>query len=247
MHADEDTPSVDAAGGDGAKLSDPSSVPVPAPEPDSTSAAAGDSPPARSGIVRRLYDWVLHWAHTPYGAPALFLISFCESSFFPIPPDPLLLAMGISRPRRAIWYGVLCTIASVLGGLLGYAIGVYLYDAIGVPILEAYGLVEKFEELKGDFTQAGFIAVLIAALTPVPYKVFTIASGGAALSLPIFISASLLGRGLRFITEAWLVGRFGEPIRGFIDRWFTWLAWGFIVLGVGGFLLVKVIFGGGGH
>ena len=198
----------------------------------------------RPGIVRRLYDWVLHWAHTPYGAPALAIISFCESSFFPIPPDPLLMAMGISRPKRALLYGVLCTVASVLGGLLGYWIGVALFDAIGVRILESYGLESKFEELKGSFTEAGFFAVLIAALTPVPYKVFTIAAGAASLSLPVFIAASCLGRGARFITEAWLVGRYGEPIRGFIDRWFTWLAWGFIILGIGGFLLVKVVFGG---
>ena len=201
-------------------------------------------PKSRNGIVRRLYDWVLHWAHTPYGAPALALISFCESSFFPIPPDPLLMAMGISRPKRALLYGVLCTVASVLGGLLGYWIGVALFDAIGQPILASYGLETKFEELKGSFTEAGFFAVLIAALTPVPYKVFTIAAGAASLSLPVFIGASCLGRGARFITEAWLVSRYGEPIRDFIDRWFTWVAWGFILLGIGGFLLVKVVFGG---
>ena len=228
--------------------SKPSAGADPSPEPLVESSSKPPlAPLKRPGPIRRLYDWVLHWAYTPYGAPALAVISFCESSFFPIPPDPLLMAMGISRPERAVRYGVLCTIGSVLGGLLGYAIGVYLFDAIGLPILEAYGLETKFEELKGEFAKAGFIAVLIAALTPVPYKVFTIASGCAGLSIPIFVSASLLGRGLRLITEAWLVGHFGEPIRGFIDRWFTWLAWGFIAVGLGGFLLLKVLFGGEGH
>ena len=196
------------------------------------------------GLFRRLYDWVLHWAHTPYGSPALAIISFCESSFFPIPPDPLLLAMGISRPRRAVWYGVLCTLASVAGGILGYWIGAGLFELIGEPILAAYGLEEKFETLSVDFAEAGFFAVLIAALTPIPYKVFTIAAGAAGLSLPVFIGASLLGRGVRFIAEGWLVGRYGEPIRGFIDRWFVWLAWGFVIVGLGGFLLVKTLLGG---
>lgn len=205
----------------------------------------GDAPgSARRGPLRRLYDWVLHWAHTPYGAPALAVLSFCESSFFPIPPDPLVLALGLARPRRAVWYGVLCTVASVLGGILGYGIGVFLYESIGARIVEFYGLTEQYESMKVEFVAAGFFAVLIAALTPVPYKVFTIAAGAAGLSLPVFIGASILGRGLRFIPEGWLIGRYGEPIRGFIDRWFIALGWGFIALAIAGFLAVKFLAGG---
>ncbi len=200
---------------------------------------------ARPGPVRRLYDWVLHFAHTPYGAPALAIISFCESSFFPLPPDPLLIALGISRPKRALWYGLLCTIASVIGGVFGYMIGVFLFDTVGTRILEFYGLTDSYEALRTNFREAGFFAILIAALTPVPYKVFTIAAGVTRLPLPIFISASLLGRGLRFIAVGWLIGRYGEPVRAFIDRWFHWLAWGFVGLAIIGFFLVSGLLGGG--
>lgn len=225
-----------------------------APETDASRTSPPESPPEgdgtsevaaarRPGWLRRLYDWVLHWAHTPYGAPALAVISFCESSFFPIPPDPLLIAMGIARPRRAVAYAVLCTVASVLGGLLGYLIGALLYDTVGVQILKFYGKTETFEDLTVRFAEAGFFAVLIAALTPIPYKVFTIAAGVASLPLPIFVGASILGRGLRFVAEGWLIGRYGEPIQGFIDRWFPWLAWLFIVLGIAGFVLAKGLLG----
>ncbi len=196
----------------------------------------------RSGPVRRLYEWVLHWAHTPYGAIALTLVSFFESSVFPIPPDPLLIALGVSRPQRAIWYGVLCTVASVLGGLLGYAIGGILYESVGQRVLELYGKEELFSSLSEKFTEAGFLAVLIAALTPIPYKVFTIAAGVAGLPLSVFVSASLLGRGGRFLAVSWLVGRYGESIREFIDRWFTWLTWLFVILSIGGVILAEGLF-----
>lgn len=219
-------------------MAPPPEDPVHPAPPPASEAAPGVT---RAGPLRRLYDWVLHWAHTRYGAPALAVVSFCESSFFPIPPDPLLIALGIGRPRRAVWYGVLCTLSSVAGGLLGYWIGAGLFDLFGERILALYGVEEKFTELSADFAEAGFIAVAVAALTPIPYKVFTIAAGAAHLSLPVFIGASLLGRGVRFIAEGWLVGRFGAPIRVFIDRWFPWIAWGLATVGVAGFLAVRLL------
>ena len=220
---------------------------LPSEDPRTTSEEAPVTSPqipqgTPSGPVRRLYDWVLHWAHTPYGAIALTLVSFFESSVFPIPPDPLLIALGISRPQRAMWYGLLCTAASVLGGLLGYAIGGILYESIGQGILELYGKEELFAAVSEKFTEAGFFAVLIAAFTPIPYKVFTIAAGVAGLPLSVFVSASLIGRGGRFLAVSWLVAHYGEPIRVFIDRWFTWLTWLFVLLGIGGVVLAEGLF-----
>ena len=127
--------------------------------------------------VRRLYDWVLHWAHTPYGTPALILNSFAESSFFPIPPDVLLIALSVARRKKALFYALICTIASVIGGILGYYIGVALWDAVGEPIIKFYHAEETFNHLREIFRQQSFWAVLIAAITPIPYKVFTIAAG----------------------------------------------------------------------
>lgn len=195
----------------------------------------------RPGPVRRLYDWVLHWADTRFGTPALALVSFTESSFFPIPPDPLLMALAISKPKRAIFYGIICTVASVLGGLMGYVIGAVAFEALGQPIIDFYGLQHAYDELKIKFEDFAFLSILAAALTPIPYKVFTIAAGSFGLPLTPFLTASFLGRGLRFLTEAVLIRLFGEPIRGFIDRYFNLLAILFVVLMVVGFWIVKKV------
>ncbi|MEE8143189.1 MAG: YqaA family protein [Planctomycetota bacterium] len=194
----------------------------------------------RPGLLRRLYVWMLHWADTRYGSAALAAVSFTESSFFPIPPDPLLMAVTLARPGRAWFYGLLCTFSSVLGGLLGYWIGLAFMETVGKPIVEFYGQWPLFLELQERFQEYGFFAVLIAALTPIPYKVFTIASGACVLSLPTFVAASLLGRGLRFLTVAFLIGYFGEPIRRFIDRYFNLLCFLFLALLILGFLALRV-------
>ena len=199
-----------------------------------------DAPP-RKGWHRRLYDWVLHWAETPYGTPALAIIAFAESSFFPVPPDPLLMALALGRRTSAMRFALVCTAASVVGGLAGYAIGRYGMDLIGRPLIEAYGYQDTAEKLTRTFTEHGFWAVLVAAVTPIPYKVFTITSGACALSLHTFILASVLGRGLRFFVLGILIHVFGEPIRKFIDRYFNVLSVVFVVLLVGGFLVVKVL------
>ena len=196
---------------------------------------------ARSGPLRSLYDWVMRWADTRYGSSVLAGVSFAESSFFPIPPDPLLMAVTLARPRRALFFAALCTGASVLGGLFGYWIGWAAMESLGKPILEFYGKVELFQELQEKFQQYGFFAVLLAALTPIPYKVFTIASGAGSLALSTFLCASLLGRGLRFFAVSLLIGYYGEPIRRFIERYFNLFCFLFLALLVLGFVVVKVL------
>ena len=203
-------------------------------------AAGSEKKKSKIRLLRRLYNWVLHWADTPYGTPALATISFAESSFFPIPPDPLLLALTLGRPRRWFTYALVCTSASVLGGLLGYWIGYAAFTAIGDRIIDFYGLQEGIEELQSKFNEWGFAAVLGAALTPIPYKLITITAGTCTLDLSTFVVASVVGRGLRFFVVALLVGLFGEPIRGFIDRYFNLLCLLFFVILILGFVVIRV-------
>lgn len=195
----------------------------------------------RPGFLRRLYDWVLSWAETRFGTPALFVLSFIESSFFPIPPDPLLMALCLGAPKKAFRYAAVATAASVLGGLAGYAIGWGAWSLVGdwffahVPGVspEAFGSVQEL------YDRWDFWAIFFAGLTPIPYKVFTLSAGVFAISLPIFLVASAVSRGLRFFVVAALIHRYGRPIAAFIDRWFNWLAWAFGILVVLGFLVVE--------
>ena len=191
-------------------------------------------------LLRRLYLRVLAEAETSRGPAVLAAVAFTESSFFPIPPDPLLIALGIGAPRRAIPLAILTTVMSVLGGLLGYAIGAWMMDTVGDSIIAFFGAQATFEEVKGGFLAYGFLSVVTAALTPIPYKIFTIAAGAAGLPLAIFIPASLIGRGTRFIAEGVLVWRYGEPIRDFIDRWFAALTIAALILGVLGVALLQI-------
>jgi AmmeMemoRadiSam system protein A len=198
--------------------------------------------------VRRLYLWTIHWAATPYALWALFLLAFAESSFFPVPPDVLLIAMALGAPRRSLRFALLCTVGSVLGGVVGYGIGMFCFEAAGRPILEAYGYVEEFEQLRAQFGSHGGLVIFIAALTPIPYKVFTIAAGVSHDHVPlvVLVGASVVGRGLRFCTLGVLFRLFGRQIKGFIDRYFNLLTVAFVVLLVLGFLCVK-LFGGQGE
>ena len=191
--------------------------------------------------LRRMYAWVLSWADSRWGWLALFVLSFCESSWFPIPPDPLLMALALGKRRHALVFAGLCTLASVLGGGFGYWIGATAFDSVGQPILEAYGKTGSFEELATKFRAEGELAVLIAALTPVPYKLVTIASGVVNMNLPAFLGASIVGRGARFFLVAGLIWWKGETIAAFIERWFEVLTVVFAVLLVGGFLAIKTL------
>ena len=192
-------------------------------------------------MIRRLYDWVMDWSESRYATPALFLIAFAESSFFPIPPDVLLMALAISVPRRALFYAGVCTGGSVIAGIAGYAIGYHAFELVGKPILEAYGIAEKFDLVGQQYQENAFAAITIAGFTPIPYKVFTIAAGVFKIGIPTLVGASLVGRAGRFFLVAGLIRLFGPNIKAFIDKYFNVLSIAFVVLLVGGFLVVRFL------
>ena len=196
---------------------------------------------SKKNILRRLYDWVLHWAETPYGAWALFFIAFAESSFFPIPPDILLIALAISIPAKSFKYGLICILGSISGGIAGYGIGYFGYETIGLPIIDFYNGQELMISLKDKYDTYGFWGVLSAALTPIPYKIFTISSGFFKFDFVQFVSASIIGRSIRFMLIAFLIYKFGAQIKGFIDKYFNLLALLFLILLIGGFVIIKYL------
>ncbi len=192
-------------------------------------------------MIRRLYDWTLSLAAHRHAMWALAIVAFVESSVFPIPPDILMIPMILARPNRAFVIAALCTAASVLGGLAGYWIGFGLFEQVGRPVLEFYGKDARFGEFSAAYNAWGAWAVLIAGITPFPFKVVTILSGATGLSLPIFLVASVLARGLRFFVVATLLWKFGEPIRDFIERRLGAVFTACIVLLVGGFVVLRFI------
>jgi membrane protein YqaA with SNARE-associated domain len=187
-----------------------------------------------------MYDWVLHWADTRYAAPALFVLAFAESSFFPVPPDVLLIALVLGARKRWFRYAALCTIASAIGGLAGYGIGFWLMDTVGQRIIAFYHAQQYYEQVTQWYIRYDYWIVFIAAFTPIPYKVFTIASGAFHMNIPGFAIVSVVGRGMRFFIVAALLYWFGPPIQRFIDRYFNLLSIAFVILLVGGFLVVKL-------
>jgi membrane protein YqaA with SNARE-associated domain len=193
-------------------------------------------------MIRRLYDWTMSLARTRHAERALGGVSFIESSFFPIPPDALLIPMVLAERRRWFRYALICTIASVLGALLGYVIGAWLFDAIGRPILSFYGKEDSFEQIAEWYNEWGGWGVLFAAVTPFPYKVLTIFSGATGLNLAIFVIVSIIGRGFRFFLVAWLLYRIGEPIRLFIEKHLGLLFTAFMILLIGGFVAIRYMF-----
>ncbi|ETR70675.1 MAG: membrane-associated alkaline phosphatase [Candidatus Magnetoglobus multicellularis str. Araruama] len=192
--------------------------------------------------MKRLYDWVLSWAHSPYGVVALFVLAFCESSFFPIPPDVLLIALSVSLPKRSYYFALICSIGSVFGGLLGYYIGYAFMSAIGMPIIEFYDLTSQFENLQTIFTDYDAWAIAIAGFTPIPYKVFTISAGAFHVNLLVFTIASLVSRSARFFIIGTLIYFFGDRIQAFIDNYFNILSIAFVIALMGGFFVMKFLF-----
>ncbi len=188
--------------------------------------------------LRRLYDWVQHFAETPYGAWALFLLAFAESSFFPVPPDVLLIALAVSVPLKAFRYALICSGGSVLGGIFGYVIGYQFMDLIGLGILNFYGLIEKYEGVAELYNRYNVWVVGIAGFTPIPYKVFTISAGAFKINFLLFLLASMVSRSARFFLVAGLIYIFGAQIRAFIDRYFNILTVVFVLLLVAGFILI---------
>lgn len=213
---------------------------------EQTSTATGGqvTPPQaarRSHLHRRMYDWVLHWADTPYGAPALFILSFAESSFFPVPPDVLLIALVLGARQRWFRYALICTLASVVGALVGYIIGYGLFETVGRRIIAFYRAEHYYDRVMLWYARYDYWIVFIAALTPIPYKVFTIASGVFHMNLLGFSLVSLVGRGVRFFAVAALLYWFGPPMKRIIDKYFDLLCVVFVVLLVGGFLVIKLV------
>ena len=193
-------------------------------------------------MLRRLYDWTLSLASRPAAPYALGAVSFAESSFFPVPPDVMLVPMALARPDRAWFYATVCTLTSVAGGLLGYAIGALLYDSVGSWLFRVYGLTEGAEAFRAAYAQYGHWIILLKGLTPIPYKLVTITSGFAGYDLFWFVVLSILTRGARFFVLAALLGRFGPLIKGVLDRHLNAVA---AVLGltiVGGFAVFRYLF-----
>lgn len=192
-------------------------------------------------MLQSLYDRTIRLADHPHALWVLAFVAFIESSVFPIPPDVLMIPMILARPSRAWLIATVALVFSVLGGLLGYAIGAFFYDSIGQPILEAMGKGHAMQEFNQRFNDFGFWAVLTAGVTPFPYKVITIMSGWTGMPLGTFIATSILARALRFFIVAGLLWGFGEPIRDFIEKRLGLMLTLFIILLIGGFLVVKYI------
>jgi len=232
--------------------------------PDDGNASAGTRAAGRPASadgdrphpIRRLYDWVLGWAETPYGPAALFLLAFAESSFFPVPPDVLLIALAISIPRKSFRYATIALAGSVLGGVAGYAIGWGLWRALGVPtdpvsleegilggaLLFKYvpGFTPRvFLRVREAYQHWESLTVFGAAFTPIPYKVITIGAGVCRIHFGWFVFWSFLGRGARFFLVAALIRRFGPPVRAFIEKYFNLLTLLFLILLIGGFVVVR--------
>ncbi len=201
-------------------------------------------------ILRRLYDWVLKWAETPYGGFALFVLAFAESSFFPIPPDPLLIALVLGASSKAFKYAASCTIASVTGALFGYMIGHLLW---WTPNNEFTGLaqfffnnipgfsINAFYNIQEMYDTYNFWIVFTAGFTPIPYKLITVSAGAFNINILMFVIASVISRGTRFFLVAFLIWKFGPQIKSFIDKYFNSLAVAFTVLLIGGFVVIKMV------
>jgi membrane protein YqaA with SNARE-associated domain len=205
--------------------------------------SAPPTPPAKRGLIRRLYDWVLHWAETPYAMPALFLLSFAESSFFPIPPDVLLIALCIGNVQKGYRFALWCSIASVLGGIAGYGIGMFFWNIAAVQgFFTTYIFSQATVDHVGElYKEYDFWIVFVAAFTPIPYKVITILAGVFAINFPMFVLASVIGRSARFFLVAWLFRRYGPPIKDFIERRFGLVTVLGTLLLIGGFAAFKLL------
>lgn len=213
------------------------------PGVEGNGVAGKGAPSPRPGWVRRLYDWVLHWAETPYGPGALGILAFAEASFFPIPPDPLLMALCLGATRRSLKFAAIATAASVVGGAAGYLIGAGAWHVLGDFFFSYVPGVtpEAFQGVQEFYDRWDFWAVFLAGLTPIPYKVFTLSAGVFSINFPVFLLASVLSRGLRFFLFAGLIFWFGPSISRFIDRYFNLLTLAFFILLVGGFVVVKLL------
>ena len=200
--------------------------------------------------LRRLYDWTLHWAETKYGIPALFLLALAESSFFPIPPDVLLIPLALGARSKAIRFALVCSVASIVGGIAGYGIGYFswwsgaeAYSAVAIFFFNHIpGFSEQvFLNIQEKYEIYNFLIVFTAGFTPIPFKIITISAGAFSVNFPMFLLASTVSRSARFFLVALLIRKFGEPITAFIDKYFNILSLIFTILLIGGFLVLKAL------
>ena len=200
--------------------------------------------------LRRLYDWILHWAETKYGVPALFLLALAESSFFPIPPDILLIPLALGARSKAIRFALVCSVASIVGGIAGYGIGYFAWwsgsEAYSVVALFFFNHIPGFTEqvflnIQEKYEIYNFLIVFTAGFTPIPFKIITISAGAFSVNFPMFLLASTVSRSARFFLVALLIRQFGEPITAFIDKYFNVLSIIFTLLLIGGFLVLKTL------
>ena len=193
-------------------------------------------------MLRRIYDWCIDAAHKPHAMWIMAAVAFAESSFFPVPPDVMLIPMSLAKPQRAWLFAGVCTAASVIGGLVGYAIGALLYDSLGQWLIQLYGLGGKVEAFRASYAEWGAVIILLKGLTPIPYKLVTITSGFAGYNLPLFVVLSLITRGARFFAEAFLLNRYGARAREIIEKRLGFWA-GLAALGVViGFIVIVRVF-----
>ena len=192
-------------------------------------------------MLRKLYDWTMDQAESPYALWVLAFVAFVESSVFPIPPDILMIPMVLAAPRRAWLIAGVATVSSVFGGLAGYAIGYFAYESVGAPVLEAMGKGEAMEAFGARFNDVGFWAVLAAGITPFPYKVITIMSGFTGMNLATFVTTSIIARAVRFFLVAGLLATFGAPVRAFIEQRLGLVFTAFVILLAGGFYALRYL------
>ncbi|PZA10527.1 DedA family protein [Rhodopseudomonas palustris] len=193
-------------------------------------------------MLRKIYDWCIDAAHKPYALWILGLVSFAESSFFPVPPDVMLIPMSLARPQRAWFYAALCTVTSVAGGVVGYAIGALLYDSVGHWLIQLYGYADKVEAFRAGYAEWGAWIILLKGLTPIPYKLVTITSGFAGYDVWLFILFSIIARGGRFFIVAVVLNRYGVVIREQIEkRLGMWVTIGAVLLVAGFVIALKLV------
>lgn len=192
-------------------------------------------------LIQRLYIRCMDWIQKPAGIWVLFFIAVAESSFFPIPPDIFLIALCISVPKKSFKYAAVCAVGSVLGGILGYGLGLGFMDTLGKTILDWYGLHDKYEVVQNLYRTYDAWAVGAAGFTPLPYKLFTITAGAFKINFPVFVIVSIISRSARFLLVAGLIYKFGAPVQGFIMRYFNLLTFIFLFLLIGGFILLKMV------
>jgi membrane protein YqaA with SNARE-associated domain len=200
-----------------------------------------ETPPQKLNWIRQIYDKSLLWVQSPSGVWALFLLAVAESSFFPIPPDVFLMVLCLAAPKKAFRYAAICAVGSVLGGAIGYGLGVGFMDTLGVKILDWYGLQDKYVVVQDLYQRYDALAVGAAGFTPLPYKLFTITAGAFKINFVTFILMSIVSRSARFFLVAALIYKFGAPIRSFIEKYFNLLTIVFLILLIGGFLLIRFL------